>query len=181
MNAGLRQCRAAIVARMDPDDVMLPPRLDRQLAYLAEHPEVDILGAQIEVFDDATGKSLRRTNHAAVVTDELIDGQASARNIWFLNHPTVMFRKASLERIGGYPEQYRYAEDLACWLTARRAGLVIHNLPEVLVRYRHHPAQIGSRPETVRQRVAIVRALTAEWTIKKPLQMGAEHLQGQKR
>jgi hypothetical protein len=166
---------------MDPDDVMLPPRLDRQLAYLAEHPEVDILGAQIEVFDDATGKSLRRTNHAAVVTDELIDGQASARNIWFLNHPTVMFRKASLERIGGYPEQYRYAEDLACWLTARRAGLVIHNLPEVLVRYRHHPAQIGSRPETVRQRVAIVRALTAEWTIKKPLQMGAEHLQGQKR
>lgn len=163
LNTGLHQCRAELVARMDGDDIMLAERLARQVDYLRAHPEVDILGAQIEVFEDTTGQVGRRTAHAAVVTKELIDEQARARNIWFLNHPTVMFRKAALERIGGYPERHRFAEDLDCWLHAFRAGLTIHNLPDVLVRYRRHAAQIGSHAETIKARVAIVRKLMAEW------------------
>jgi len=169
LNAGLRACRAELVARMDPDDLMLPARLDRQRAYLEAHPSVDILGAQIEVFDGASGRRLGRTAHAATVTDALIAAQANRGNIWFLNHPAVMFRKSSILALGGYPERYPWAQDLDCWLRAHRAGLAIHNLPEVLVRYRRHPGQISSRPEAIRQRVAIVKELMAEAVaIEKP-------------
>jgi hypothetical protein len=163
LNAGLARCRAAYVARMDADDVMLPERLACQLAYLRAHPEVDILGAQIEIFDDPTGEVLGRTSHAPEITGDYIRQQAQDGGVWFLNHPTVIFRRASLQRIGGYPERYPWAQDLACWLKAHRAGLVMRNLPEVLVRYRRHPTQISSRPEALRQRTEIVRRLMANF------------------
>lgn len=165
LNAGLAACRADLVARMDADDLMLPERLARQLAYLRANPAVDILGAQIEIFDDATSRVVGRTAHPEVVTQELIAAQAHRGSVWFLNHPAVMFRKAALVQIGGYPERYPWAQDLDCWLRAHRAGLVMRNLPEVLVRYRRHPAQISSRPEAVLARTAILRELLATLSV----------------
>jgi glycosyltransferase involved in cell wall biosynthesis len=164
LNIGLKQCRAEIVARMDADDIMLPERLARQLAYLRDHPEVDLLGAQMQTFDDATGRVLGRTAHAPVITRDVVRRQVEAGSVWFLNHPTVMFRKASLERIGGYPEQYESVDDLACWFNAYRAGLVIHNLPEILLHYRCHPAQVTYlRTERERRRAPIIQDLIAQW------------------
>lgn len=163
LNTGFRACRAAWIARMDADDLMLPHRLARQWDHLQAHPEIDLLGSQMEIFDDQTGQVLGQTAHAEVVTKELIDQQAKAGNIWFLNHPTVMIRTAALQRLGGYPERNSLGEDLDCWLQAFRAGMVIRNLPDVLLRYRKHPAQVGSNKETISIRVPIVRKLTAEW------------------
>ncbi len=163
LNAGFRKCRAEWIARMDADDIMLPHRLACQWDYLQAHPEIDILGSQMDIFDDQTGQIVDRTAHAEVVTKELIDQQAKAGNIWFLNHPTVMIRAAALQRLGGYPERNYLGEDLDCWLQAFRAGMVIRNLPDVLLRYRKHPAQVGSKKETISIRVPIVRKLTAEW------------------
>src|SRR4051812_38318159 len=40
LNDGLRECRGEFVARMDADDVSLPERFEKQVAYLREHHEV---------------------------------------------------------------------------------------------------------------------------------------------
>ncbi|HNO06598.1 MAG TPA: glycosyltransferase family A protein, partial [Flavobacteriales bacterium] len=44
LNTGLREARATLIARMDADDISLPERLERQVAYLDQHPEVGVLG-----------------------------------------------------------------------------------------------------------------------------------------
>ena len=50
LNAGLDLARAPLVARMDADDEILPRRLVEQAEFLAEHPEVALVGCGVESF-----------------------------------------------------------------------------------------------------------------------------------
>jgi hypothetical protein len=63
----------------------------------------------------------------------------------------VVYRRQAIQAIGGYDPQWRRAQDLDLWERCRAAGLAMHNLPEVLVRYRLHPGQDtfggANRPE----------------------------------
>ncbi len=38
LNQGLAACNAPLIARMDADDIMLPERIERQVAYLDANP-----------------------------------------------------------------------------------------------------------------------------------------------
>ena len=40
------------IARMDADDICVPHRFERQVQYLDEHPEIDILGSNALFFND---------------------------------------------------------------------------------------------------------------------------------
>jgi glycosyltransferase involved in cell wall biosynthesis len=145
LNVGLSQCRADLVARMDSDDTMLPTRLQRQVAYLRAHPDVTVLGTQMQELLDQPVLSPR---HPDEVTDAYIEHQRNTSSIWFLNHPTVMMRRREVMNLGGYPE-YRVAQDLGLWLKVFRAGLKIHNLPSVELNYRRHANQV-TRADGVR-------------------------------
>jgi hypothetical protein len=145
LNVGLDQCRADLIARMDSDDTMLPTRLQRQVEYMRAHPDVTVLGTQMQELLDQPVLSPR---HPEQVTDEYIEHQRNTSSIWFLNHPTVMLRRREVMNLGGYPE-YRVAQDLGLWLKVFRAGLKIHNLPSVELNYRRHPNQV-TRADGVR-------------------------------
>ena len=123
---------------MDSDDTMLPTRLQRQIAYLRAHPDVTVLGTQMQELGDPPVLSPR---HPEQVTDEYVEHQRNTSSIWFLNHPTVMMRRREVMNLGGYPE-YRVGQDLGLWLKVFRAGLKIHNLPSVELNYRRHPNQV---------------------------------------
>jgi glycosyltransferase involved in cell wall biosynthesis len=140
LNVGLSRCRARLVARMDSDDKMMPTRLERQSAYLQAHPDVTILGTQMQGITWETSELHPPTKHPRRVTDGFIQHQRDTSKIWFLNHPTVMLRRSDVMKLGGYPN-YRVAQDLGLWLKAVKAGLKIHNLPTVELHYRLHPSQ----------------------------------------
>jgi glycosyltransferase involved in cell wall biosynthesis len=149
LNIGLGRCRGRLVARMDADDKMMPTRLQRQFEYLQAHPDVSILGTQILGIEWTTDEVFPPTAHPEQVTDEYIKHQRDTSEIWFLNHPTVMFRRREVMNLGGYP-MYRVAQDLGLWLKAFSAGLKIHNLPTVELEYRLHRDQV-SRAKGVRR------------------------------
>ena len=149
LNVGLSRCRGRLVARMDSDDTMLPTRLERQYDYLQSHPDVTILGTQIQGIECETDEWFPPTQHPEQVTDEYIKHQRETSEIWFLNHPTVMLRRREVMNLGGYP-MYRVAQDLALWLKVVSAGLKIHNLPTVELHYRLHANQV-SRTKGVRR------------------------------
>ncbi len=157
LNVGLKQCRGKLVARMDSDDNMLPTRLQRQFEYMQAHPDVSILGTQSQGIEWETKYAYSPTRHPEQVTNEIIEHQRVTSQIFFLNHPTVMFRPQAVLNLGGYPT-YRIAQDLALWLRAVRAGLKIHNLPTVELHYGLHPRQVsksqGVRLEEYAQIVA---------------------------
>lgn len=154
----LDACRNELVAVMDSDDVMLPNRLELQVREFVKHPEIDVLGGQVEMFYDG-GEIIGVTAHPEQVSLEHL-----AKTKWSLNHPSVMYRKSSIERVGSYADSIHGWEDLDLWLRALRCGLKIDNLPAVLTRYRVHFGQVSGTfsSATVQNRDKVVLGYTRQ-------------------
>ncbi len=132
-NHGLRAARGALVAILDADDVAYPTRLERQVAYLAAHPECGLLGTAFDRLD--TTGAVVGTAH--VPTDDatlrwrLLTGNVIA-------HSSVTMRRDLALAAGGYPEEHRNGQDYALWV-ALMASTRLAQLPDVLIGYRDNP------------------------------------------
>ncbi len=130
LNAGCAHAQAPVIARMDADDVMLPDRLEQQLAYLDAHPDVALLGGGIVLVDESGAEIDREPGRAEL--DFL------ARNE--LTHATVAMRTEAFRALGGY--RLDQAEDYDLWLRfEERSGVAA--LPDFVLRYRLHPGQFS--------------------------------------
>ena len=126
LNAAFRTSRGKLIARMDADDVALPDRFAKQVAFLEAHPDVDVLGGGALLLGEA-GTSMRRETH------EEIAAQIFKENPFI--HPAVMMRRHVLEELGGYDESLRRAQDYDLWLRGI-SRFRYHNLQEPLIRYK---------------------------------------------
>lgn len=133
-NRAVRESRAALIARMDADDIALPHRLEKQVAAFAAEPKLALLGAQVRHFD-ARGLLLRSIAPRAV-TKRGIAWQ-SLFNSPFI-HSTVMFTRESFESAGGYDERMQRSSDFALF-SRIQANYHVANLPDVLGRFHHAP------------------------------------------
>ncbi|MBR6758992.1 MAG: glycosyltransferase [Alistipes sp.] len=132
LNRGLGQVRYPLIARMDSDDIAHPKRFERQAQFLAQHPEVAILGGAIEEFD---GTATRKTNtrHYPPTHEEAL---RSIHRASPLAHPAVMMRREVFRSGLRYNERYRTSQDIALWFDAICAGYRIANLRETVLYYR---------------------------------------------
>jgi glycosyltransferase involved in cell wall biosynthesis len=148
LNTGLAAARAPLIARLDADDMALPNRLERQLDFMARHPEVGLLGSWADVIDTrgkVYGHRRPLTGH-----DDLV------RILKFSNpfiHPAVMFRTGLVRRLGGYRAAFEVSEDYDLWLRMSEVT-VLANLPEPLVFYRLHAGNLMFR-KVVRQSFSV--------------------------
>jgi hypothetical protein len=126
LNNALARVDTPWLCRADADDVNLPDRFARQAAFLAAHPDVDVLGGAIaEVSPDGRRRvKSMPTSHAAIVR------RAHWRNP--INHMTAFIRTDALRAVGGYPTIPR-KEDYGLWLAMLARGMRFANLPDVLV------------------------------------------------
>ncbi len=128
---GLEQCSHELVARMDADDISLPDRFSKQLAYFAAHPNTAVLGGQIQEID---GDSLQPVAIRAVPqTDKEIKEFLKSRSPF--NHMTVMFRKSAVLTAGSYGN-YFFMQDYFLWAHMAAKGFEMANLPDILVNAR---------------------------------------------
>jgi glycosyltransferase involved in cell wall biosynthesis len=129
LGIGLDACTHDVVARMDADDVALPERFARQLAVIEEG--YDLVGTGLLEFVEDEGVTVGR--RTPPVGEDTIQRYARFHDPF--HHPTVVFRKAAVQRAGGYRPVGRM-EDY--WLFARMlmSGAKAANLPEPLVKYR---------------------------------------------
>ena len=138
---GLSESRGSFVAVNDADDVSLPDRLQKQVDYLKNAPEVALVGSEWTLmFEDGSeikGETLP-TGH-----QEIVDA-FPVRNP--IGHSTALYRRDHAVALGGYPSEFPYAQDFALYLAlASRHRLA--NLPEPLVKVRQHPDQMTALPE----------------------------------
>jgi hypothetical protein len=69
-------------------------------------------------------------------------------------HPAVMLRRDAVMTVGGYRQEYQWAEDLDLFLRLARVGRLA-NLPEILLDYRQHLRSVNrNRHETQQKLVA---------------------------
>jgi glycosyltransferase involved in cell wall biosynthesis len=140
LNAGIAAARGDYVARMDADDISVPDRLRKQVAYLDTHPACVAVGAWIEVIDDA-GRHIGLKTF--VKTHEEISA-ALLRGISPMAHPTMVMRRDALQAAGGYDARRSPSEDFDLWFRLGERGQLA-NLGEALLQHRRHKAAMGVR------------------------------------
>ncbi len=140
LNAGIAEARSEYVARMDADDISLPDRLQKQVAYLDAHPGCVAAGTWIEVVDEA---ALHLGLKTFVERHEEISA-ALYSGISPIAHPTIVVRRDILRAAGGYDARRYPSEDLDLWFRLAERG-ELANLGEALLQHRRHRAAVGVR------------------------------------
>lgn len=125
-----------LCARIDADDVNHPERLARQVAFMLEHPQVGLLGAEVNFIDEHGRK------RPDLWTQHLTDAEIrwSLRWTTSFNHPAVMFRRSVVLAAGNYADCMPY-EDHDLWFRIAQIAEVA-NLPQRLVNYRVHESSV---------------------------------------
>jgi len=159
LNQLIEEACAPLIARMDADDVCLPERFSRQIAFLAGHPDHGVVGCWTSDIDEhGAPYPLDARDHPESHAGFL----AAVEHGWpLLCHPAVMYRRDLVRSVGGYHGAFRHCEDLDLWL--RLAGVTrLCSIPERLLRYRHYADQVSSRHATEQQIGAAVARLAYE-------------------
>lgn len=142
LNEGIDHARGKWLARMDADDIALPNRFERQLQWLGKS-DADICGSWVQFCGTADKRILKHPQSDAANKMELLFGCSFA-------HPTVMM-KTELVRNLRYDKAWEKCEDYDLWERAARAGWKMTNVPEVLLLYRQHDAQVSTAASVTQQ------------------------------
>jgi glycosyltransferase involved in cell wall biosynthesis len=143
-NYGLKFAKGEFIARMDADDISLPKRLEKQVAYMTQNPDTILLGTQAYVVDQKgkiTGKKSLPVTHEGIYKEYGI--------IHPIVHPTVMIRRSLLpnpKKI--YEMKWDVNDDYYTFFKLLGYG-TFANLPEYLLKYRVHGGNLSlSKPKT---------------------------------
>lgn len=129
-NTGLAAAHGAFIAFLDADDIWLPSKLQIQIEYLRENPDVMYVITKINNFVEP-GTNIQPQILQSIIQNEQI--QLSS----------IVARKAVFDRIGGFNPCYQVTEDFE-WITRTKdAGISMVILPEVLSHRRIHSSNIS--------------------------------------
>ena len=140
LKLGVENARYDVIARMDSDDICMPDRFKKQLAYLEANPECDIVGGQMTEFIDTPDNIVGRRE--VPLSNE--DIYAFMKSRCALNHVTVMFRKEAVLKAGNYQDWF-WNEDYYLWVRMMMAGCKFANIPDVAVNVRSGADQYARR------------------------------------
>lgn len=126
LNHCLKYATGEYIARMDADDRSYPDRLEKQLTYLLEHPEIDVVGTGMTCFDQDR------------ITGERLPPKEPSPSIIGMGvpffHATIMMKKAAYDALGGYSlkDYVLRCEDVDLWIRFFAKGFQGANLQEPL-------------------------------------------------
>lgn len=128
LEIGITHCSHEVIARMDSDDICHPERFEKQISYLVNNPDIQVLGSWIGEFEFNKDK-IESIRKVPISYDEI---KQYAKTRCPLNHMTVVYRKESVIRAGNY-QPLLWNEDYYLWVRMLNANIKMGNIPEVLV------------------------------------------------
>lgn len=130
------------IARMDADDISMPDRIEKQMAFLMANPLIDVVGGSIEEIDE-DGNSRNKTIVYPGTHQDCYNFFAK-RNPHA--HPAVLFRWSYFEKSGClYRPEYRQNQDTMLWVDGMCKGTQHANIPDVVLRFRYTNALFKKR------------------------------------
>lgn len=128
LRIGSEYCTGDYILRMDSDDISDAHRFEKQILYVENHPEIDVLGTDIAEFNKGLDEKMRI--RACPEKHDDIVRMGKKRNP--MNHVSVCMKKSALEKCGGY-KTLLLLEDYYLWLNMIASGCKLANVHESLV------------------------------------------------
>jgi len=142
LNIGIKQAQGKYIARLDADDISLTNRLAEQYEYLKKHPDITIIGSDVELIDE---------NNKTICQRQLIHNPDQIKfGLIFYNqlmHSSIFFKKSAVEQIGGYNENFKYTQDYELYSRLSKK-YKISNLNQILIKHRTHSQSISQSKKT---------------------------------
>jgi len=137
---GIKESNNEWIARMDADDICEESRFETQLSYISDHPDLEIIGGYIKEFENDPNEVVGERK--VPISPKKIYSFAKFRCPF--NHVTVIFKKTSYEKAGGYKQITGFV-DYYLWARMLNNNVSVSNIPEYLVRVRVGNDMIGRR------------------------------------
>jgi len=148
LKIGVEKCNHELIFRMDADDLMLPERIQTQILFMRDHPDCVVCGTNVQLFQnhDLLNKT-NKTLLSSTAHPERLEWKTflETQPAWFMNHPTLCFRKSAVLAVGNYCPEISWFEDYDLELRLMKRYGVVYNIPESLVMYRIHPGQVTAK------------------------------------
>lgn len=141
MDKLFRLARGTYINRHDSDDISMPDRYERQIAFLDANAQIGMVTSQVEIID-AQGASLNLDMYSGPTDNEGIQQELLVRCP--ICQTSVMFRRDLLGITGLYDALLEPAEDYDLWLRMAEVSKIAR-LPDSLCQYRYHSQSISHR------------------------------------
>ncbi|MEG4111294.1 MULTISPECIES: glycosyltransferase, partial [unclassified Microcoleus] len=151
MNNCIKEAKGEYIAVINSDDAWMPDKLEKQVKFLDEHPEIGAVFSYAEIIDDY-GNDLGYAHPSNQIFRQPNRTRFEWLRHFFLNdnclcHPSVLIRKACYDEMGLYDERYAQLPDFDFWIRLCMKH-EIHIKPENLVKFRIHQSQASAnKPE----------------------------------
>jgi glycosyltransferase involved in cell wall biosynthesis len=156
LNIGLALAEGELIARQDADDWSEPERLERQAAFLYQHPQIALCGSNAWT---------HRNDGRPLWATRLPEGPAAIREALWKGNPFVhggtLFRFGIARELGGYRKEFPSAQDYDFFWRLSDAGGAV-NLPEPLYHYRYNGGAASARRAAEQARAYRAAQILAE-------------------
>jgi glycosyltransferase involved in cell wall biosynthesis len=146
LNMAIGLSNGEYIARMDGDDISLLARIDRQVMFMRENTDIDVLGTGYQIL--GTTKCLISQSDQ----NKLKIGLLFANQ---LAHPTILAKSEVLKN-NLYDEAFLPAEDYELWVRLS-AKYKLAVLPEILLKYRIHSNNSSKNVSISNLNMSIIR------------------------
>jgi glycosyltransferase involved in cell wall biosynthesis len=142
INNGIKISNGEFIARIDSDDIAFPIRIEKQVRYLRDHPDVGLLGSGAIIIDI---KNRKFGYQKVPLTDSEIRWASLFKSPFI--HPSIMFRREIIEGMPTlYDAKFLNSQDYDLWVRLIEKTKTA-NIREPLLYYRIH-----SKNTTLNQR-----------------------------
>ena len=141
LNRGIRLATGKYIARLDDDDIAVQYRLQKQVEYLENNPEITLCTSDYLYFGD--------------MNDGRVSMEGEMAKAWSVltcpfDHPTIMFRKDFFVKNDLFYDETRgYVEDWELWKRAFKKGMQVGCIHDILLYHRWHSGSAGQNNKTV--------------------------------
>lgn len=160
---GLHTVDTEFVARLDSDDAAFPHRIETQLHFLNEHPDISVVGSSMREFNGSGHGNVRALPETSAAIAKYVRLNSP------MNHPSVMFRTADVRAAGGYRDLHGM-EDYDLWARMISQGKKLYNLPEPLTYFRVDQEQFRRRSaKNVREAERELQSALVQYGLVSPM------------
>lgn len=126
LNQGLQKSNYELIARLDPDDVVVNNRFYEQKKNFDKNQYLSVCGS----YSQETYKCKKKRLIKKPLMDNEIKAAMKIKNP--IIHSTVMFKKSDIQLVGGYPLIYK-CQDYLLWIKCMEKSLIFKNIDKALV------------------------------------------------